>query len=70
MSTIIAIATVRYCSIMTVNIISIESIAVIGIVYMVVNMIGVVALLHMCISIEHGMVVVRCAADSVLIPMF
>jgi hypothetical protein len=67
MSTIIAIATVGYCSIMRMIIICIWTFTVISIVHMVVKMIIIVALLCMNISIYHGMVVWRCAADSFLI---
>ena len=47
-------------------VICIQSIAVIGEVYMVVNMIRIVTLLCLSISIEHAIVVLRCAADIVL----
>ena len=50
-------------------VICVQSIAVIGMVHMVVNMISIVALLCLSISIEHDMVVLRCAADNVLIHM-
>ena len=48
------------------DIVCIQSITVIGEVYMVVNMIRIVALLYLSISIEHDIVVLRCAADIVL----
>ena len=50
-------------------IICIRSIIVIGMVHMVVNMIRIVAFLYLSIGTEHDMVVLRCAADNVLIHM-
>ena len=66
MSTIIAITTVGECSFMILIIICIQSITVISEVYMVVDMIRIVALLYLSISIVHAIVVLRCAADIVL----
>ena len=70
MSTIIAITTVGEWSVMILMIIiCIQSITVISEVYMVVDMSRIVALLYLSISIVHAIVVLRCAADIVLIHM-